>query len=169
MSGYLETYGAGVDRRLRIIKIAVLSILGALILSVILYFNFRYYSQQRRVESFLEAVRSQDLQRAYDIWGCNAQNPCRDYSFEKFKEDWGPKGEYIRFASGAVKYIEPCGDGLIFTIEKPDGEPLALWYGRNDPSLGFSPWSICPEKGVQGITLRKIRIFFSKLFSGKSQ
>ncbi len=167
MSGYLESYGAGEERRNRIIFWSIAGLLITLIVSTILYFSLRFYSQGKRVESFLTAVRAKDYQRAYAIWGCGPQNPCRDYAMNKFMEDWGPNGAYTAMAGGALNYIEPCGDGLIYTIETPgQPNPLVLWSGKDDPSLGFAPWALCPEKGVGGISLRKIRLVIHRALHG---
>jgi hypothetical protein len=167
VSGYLETYGAGEERRNRIILWTILGLLAAIILSTILYFTFRFYSEEKRVDSFLAAVRGGDYQRAYSIWGCGDQHPCRDYAMNKFLEDWGPNGAYTPMASGELKYVEPCGPGLIYTIEKPgQPNPLVLYTTKGDPTLGFSPWALCPEKGVGGISLRKIRLVISRLIHG---
>lgn len=164
MSGYLENYGAGVDRRLRIIKWTVAAALTTLILGTLLYFTFRFHSEESRVESFLAAVKSRDYPKAYSIWGCGEQHPCPDYSMEKFLEDWGPNGAYAPLAAGDLKYIEPCSNGLLFTVVNPGKDPLVLRSDKNDPTLGFAPWALCPEKGVQGISLRKIRLFLSRQF-----
>lgn len=166
MSGYLETYGAGEERRNRIIFWSIAGLLSFLLLFTVLYFAFRYYSEARRVESFLQAVKAQDYQRAYSIWGCGPQHPCRDYAMEKFMEDWGAKGAFTNMADGELNYIEPCGVGLIYTIEKPGREPLILYTDKNDPAMGFSPWPLCPEKGVSGITLRKVRLFLRQHLGG---
>lgn len=165
MSGYLETYGAGEERRNRIVLWSIIGLLSTLILATILYFMFRYHSQEQRVESFLSAVKLQDYPRAFAIWGCGPQHPCRDYAMEKFMEDWGPKGAFTSMADGKLNYVEPCGVGLIYTVEKPGQQPLVLWTDSTDPMMGFAPWALCPEKGVSGITLRKVRLFLKQHFA----
>lgn len=168
MPGYLETYGAGEERRNRIIFRSIAGLLIALLLSTLLYFNFRFYSAERRVESFLAAVQARDYPRAYSIWGCGEQHPCRDYAMNKFMEDWGANGAYTPMASGKLNYVEPCGDSLIFTIETPgQPDPLVLLTIKGDPTMGFAPWALCPEKGVGGISLRKVRLFVSRLIHGQ--
>ncbi|MEO8657702.1 MAG: hypothetical protein ABI693_04490 [Bryobacteraceae bacterium] len=167
MSGYLENYGAGEERRNRIVLWSVLGLLSVLVLSTLLYFQFRFYSEEKRVQSFLAAVRAKDFDKAYAIWGCNAQQPCRDYAMSKFMEDWGPSGTSAGLVGGDLKYVEPCGVGLIYTVETPGRQPLLLYTSKIDPTLGYSPWAICPEKGVSGITWRKIGLFVKRLFSGE--
>ena len=169
MSGYLENYGAGEERRNRIVRWSVIGFFATLIAGSTLYFTFRFHSEEKRVGSFLAAIKKGDYASAYGIWGCSAEHPCRDYALSKFMEDWGANGAYVKLAGGELTHVEPCGIGLIYTIETPGLQPLILYTDKNDPTLGFSPWAICPEKGVQGITLRKIGIFLRRLFSGDQQ
>ena len=91
MSDFLSGYGAGEERRSKIVWRSIAAVAAVLVVAAILYFTFRGYRQKKRVESFLELLGRQDFQAAYQLWGCTSAAPCRDYSFDRFMEDWGAK------------------------------------------------------------------------------
>lgn len=167
MPEYLEGYGVEDERRERRIKRAVIATVVLLVAGEALYLGFRNYSARKQVNLFLEYLRKQDYQSAYRLWGCTENSPCRDYSFERFLEDWGPKSQHADAAAAAVKKMPArscgpgvlytltsiaahtlgergcdCGSGVIFTLSFPKGEEV-LWYERKDGTLGFAPWPAC--------------------------
>jgi len=90
MGGYLQTYGEGEERRNRVIKILILSIIGLLILLWALYLFFHNYYEKQTVSRFLEQVNKQDYAGAYADWGCTTAAPCKNYDYNRFLQDWGP-------------------------------------------------------------------------------
>src|SRR5947209_2022439 len=97
MSSYLEAYGEGEAqraRRVRLVKRGSIILLLLLILAGLAYAVFKNYPEEQRVKMFLETLRKQDYQTAYRMWGCTEATPCRDYSFQKFLDDWGPKSPH---------------------------------------------------------------------------
>src|SRR5215470_997695 len=145
MPGYLEQYGAGDEKREKKVRWIVLSSLGAGLLGLILYFSFRDYKEEHRITGFLEALNRGDYKGAYSFWGCTAENPCREYAFDKFLEDWGEKGVNAKFVHGSLGDTERCGSGFIADIAA-GGEHTALWVERSTGVVGYAPWSECPEK-----------------------
>ncbi len=117
MGGYLEQYGAGEERREKIIRNLALVGLAAAALGVVLYFTFRNYRETRQVEQFLELLRRQDYAAAYRMWGCTQARPCRDYNLERFLEDWGPKAGHGSPAATRIAKTKSCSSGVIYTIE----------------------------------------------------
>ena len=104
MGGYLEAYGAGEERRVRrvrLLKISLIVLVCASILGAVLYAVFKNHAEERQVKTFIEALRKPDYQAAYRMWGCNESHPCRDYSFDKFMEDWGPQKRARQRSLGA--------------------------------------------------------------------
>ncbi len=150
MPGYLETYGAGEEKRERRLLWIVGSTLGIGLLGTILYFSFRDWPLERRVKHFVEAVQRQDYKAAYTYWGCTAEAPCREYNYEKFLEDWGPKGVYTRAAlGGKVVDSERCGSGYIAALGGAGAEDVALWVEQSTRIVGYAPWRECPEKKLR--------------------
>ena len=143
MAGYLEAYGAGVDRRLKIYRWAALAAVAVLIVAVILYFQFRDYPEQKKIQGFLNSLQSQDYKAAYSYWGCSESHPCRQYSFEKFLEDWGPKSPHANARQAKLATKKSCTNGVIQFIEFPGQDDVQLWVERKDKVIGFAPWPVC--------------------------
>lgn len=141
MAGYLEGYGVGEERRERIVKRLVISAIVLVIGAIAMYFLFRTWPARHQANAFLDALRQHDYQTAYRLWGC--AQPCKDYSFEKFMEDWGPKSGFANAASASVKRTRYCDSGVIVTLNSPQGSEVPLWYERHDGTLGFAPWPVC--------------------------
>jgi hypothetical protein len=143
MAGYLEDYGVEESRRSKFLGRMIVSLIVAVILVIIGYFVFRTYPAKRQVRAFLADLQKGDYQGAYRSWGC--AKPCRDYSFERFLEDWGPKGE---FAKGTAEIAKSryCDTGVIVTLKPAGGREVPLWYQNSDGSLGFSPWPVCAPR-----------------------
>ncbi|MGE5487753.1 MAG: hypothetical protein ACM3ZB_08050, partial [bacterium] len=139
MAGYLEQYGQAELRRERVIRWLMIATAVITIGTLVGYFTLRTYPARRQASSFLEALNKGDYKAAHRMWGC--PEPCTRYPFDKFMEDWGPKGEY----AGATKIADTsfCKAGVIVTLESPRGDNLALWYVRSDGSRGFSPRPGC--------------------------
>jgi len=141
MAGYLEHYGEGEVRRERVIRWLIISAAVLVAGTIAGYFILRTYPARRQASNFLEALKQGDYKSAYRMWGC--AEPCRRYPFEKFMEDWGPKGEYAGVTSIAKTSF--CNTGVIVTLQSRSGGGVALWYERSDGTLGFAPWPVCAE------------------------
>lgn len=144
MSGFLEEYGVGDQRREKVVRWLVISAIVLTIAVLAGYFTLRTYPAKRFTARFLEALRQKDYRSAYRMWGCD--KPCRDYSFEKFMEDWGPNGEFADPGRAGVRKTRFCNSGVIVTLKSPAGRDVPLWYERSTATLGFSPWPVCVER-----------------------
>jgi len=58
---------------------------------LIFYAVFKNHSEQQQAKAFVASLIAQDYQGAYRMWGCTDANPCRDYPFNRFMDDWGPR------------------------------------------------------------------------------
>jgi hypothetical protein len=143
VTGFLDSYGAGAERREKIVKRMVLGALAALVVAVTLYFVFRNWGEDRQARLFLDLLKKQDYQSAYRLWGCTPATPCRDYRFEKFMEDWGPQSAHGNTAAVRIAKTRSCADGVIYTLEYGKDDSLLLWVGREDKVLGYAPWPSC--------------------------
>src|SRR5271170_699910 len=109
MAGYLEGYGAGEEQRENLIKkIAILTV-AALVLGISLFAYFRNYSQEHTIKQFLTLLQSKDYQSAYAMWHASA----RDYPFDKFMDDWGPKSTHPDPHSFHLTNADACGSGVV--------------------------------------------------------
>ncbi len=143
MAGYLDSYGVGEEKRERIVKRAVIAVLVLLVVSGVLYFMFRNWREDRQMRLFLDLLRKQDYQAAYQLWGCGPSTPCRDYQFDRFLEDWGPKNPRGDPAAARISKTRSCETGVIYTLEYGKDDPLLLWVARSDRVLSFAPWPSC--------------------------
>jgi hypothetical protein len=156
MAGYLEGYGAGEAQRERKLFLWIGSILGVALLGTILYFSFRDYKHEQTMKNFLDAVRKQDYKTAYAFWGCSEAAPCRDYSFTKFSEDWGPTGTNAKYVSSSLSDTERCGTGYIGALGTSPNQ-IFLWVERATGVLGYSPWNGCPERKLRVMRWLKMK------------
>ncbi len=60
MAGYLDQYGAGDERRAKIVKRTIGVVLAAIVLTLLPWYLFKNHSQEKIVKNFLALVRQQD-------------------------------------------------------------------------------------------------------------
>jgi hypothetical protein len=142
MSGYFENYGVADARRSKIIRNLVISGVALVILALVLYFTLRTLPAKRTVNTFLEDLRRQDYKAAYVVWGC--ATPCRDYSFDRFMRDWGPKGAALSSPSAGIRGAQYCSSGgVIVSVGTSKTDTVDLMYDRANHTLSFAPWPVC--------------------------
>ena len=144
MAGYLEQYGAGDERRIKIVKTAVISVLTLAIAGGALFFIFHNYREESRVKQFYALLKSKDYKGAYALFGCTDTKPCRYYGFDKFQEDWGPNTGHDDLSNVRISRSRSCGSGVLLTVEYGANQQEKLWVERHDMSIGFPPVQGCP-------------------------
>lgn len=143
MAGYLDHYGAGEERRERIIKTTVLVLVGLLIAAGVAYWFLKNWRQERQARLFFEELSRQNYQAAYAMWGCTEAQPCRDYPFEEFMKDWGPQAGRGAPSEFRIVRSRSCGSGVILTVDTGQRQEK-LWVERKSLVIGFSPLPGCP-------------------------
>jgi hypothetical protein len=143
MAGYLDQYGAGEERRGKIIKTVVISVLLLVVVGGSLMFVFHNYREERQVKEFLSLLGSHDYKAAYALFGCTDAKPCRYYPFDKFMEDWGPASGRSGFEGARITRSRSCGSGVLMTVDYGNRQEK-LWVERQDMSIGFPPVQGCP-------------------------
>ena len=143
MAGYLDQYGAGEERRIRIIKTFVISIVTLAVLGGIVFFVFHNYRQERQAKHFFELLQAHDYQAAYSLW-VRSESDRRGYPFDKFMEDWGPKSGHADVSRFRITRSRSCGSGVILTVDFGSNQQEKLWVQRDDLTIGFSPLAGCP-------------------------
>jgi hypothetical protein len=145
MAGYLDHYGAGEERREKIIKWVVVSVLALLIGGGLLYAAFRDYPEERQAGSFFRLLEQRNYQAAYALWGCTTPDAraCHDYPFADFMKDWG--ADTAAVTSADVLDGESCGSGVIVDVDTGKAGEKKLWVERNTHFLGFPPFDRCPQ------------------------
>ena len=143
MPGYLDQYGAGVERRIKIIKTAVFSLLGVIVAGAVLTFIFYNYRQEQQIKLFFEKLAARDYQGAYTLWVRTEQDR-RGYPMESFMRDWGPASPHADVSGFRIAKSRSCGTGVIMTVDFAKGSEEKLWVQREDLTIGFSPLPGCP-------------------------
>jgi hypothetical protein len=144
MAGYLDQYGAGEERRGKIIKTVVISLVLLVVVGGSLLFIFHNFREERQVKEFISLVGNHDYKAAYALFGCTDAKPCRYYPFEKFMEDWGPASGRTGFESARIVRSRSCGSGVLMTVDYGKNQQEKLWVERQDMSIGFPPVQGCP-------------------------
>lgn len=163
MSSYLEAYGAAEEKRakaVRILKITVICLLSAVTAGLILYGIFKNYSEERQVKTFIALLQKKDYPAAYRMWGCTETQPCPNYTFDRFLEDWGAHSSHADASSAHIGLSQACGTGVVLRIDYSNAEPTPMWVERDTKIIGFAPWPECPGRHLRiGAWLRSL---FSK-------
>ena len=159
MAGYLEGYGAGEERRETLLKRVALIVVVILVAGGTLFLVFRNYSEKQTVKQYLTLLRAGNYQAAYTMWHADP----REYPFQKFMEDWGPKSSHASASSLHIENVEACGSGVVFGLTYPGQEPISLWVERANNAISFSPWPQCPGRHWHMLA------FVKSLFGKKNQ
>src|SRR5260370_623199 len=136
MSSYLEDYGASEERRAkrtRLIKLGFISTISVVFVALIFYGVFKNHSEQQQAKAFVASLIAQDYQGAYRMFGCTDTSPCRDYPFNKFLDDWGPKSTHADESSAHIGLSQSCGSAVVW-----------LWCGRTK-----SPPPLSDDEGTR--------------------
>ena len=160
MAGYLDQYGAGDERRARIIKRTVAAVVAVIVFTVLPWYLFKNHAQEGVVRNFLDLVRKQDYAAAYKAWGCGQPRACSGYSYDRFLEDWGPKSS-VDMKLLRIEDSQSCGTGVMLTVRASRDRQDTLWVEKSDPAISFAPTPVCPGKSFWGmaahLTLGKLR------------
>jgi hypothetical protein len=149
MSGYLEIYGAGAEKRGKRIRLLAIAAIVIIVAGGGLYLALRNYFEVRQAERFFDLLRKQDYRAAYSLWDCTGANPCGSYPMERFLEDWGPKGTHADLSALKITKTRGCDDGVIVVADFGKGPVENLWVDRGKRNLAFSPWPVCRPLGSQ--------------------
>jgi hypothetical protein len=149
MAGYLENYGAGEAKREGLLKWGILSAIGVLVLSVVLFYSFRHFRERQVLDTFLDDLRKKDYKAAYATWGCTESNPCRYFAYDKFLEDFGPQGRYKDASSPKMTQKWSCVGGIIRVIEFGAGNDVDLLIDYDKRLVSYAP----PRNMWRGCTI----------------
>ena len=140
--GYLEQYSDAETRQERLetlLKrtVVILLVVGALGGSFYLW--FKNYKEEKRVEQFLTTLDRGDYPAAYAFWGCRVEEPCPNYDFKSFLEDWGPSSPIGKLQNYRLVRSRERDSGVVVTIMANNQPEIKLWVEKKNGILGFSP------------------------------
>ena len=150
MSEFLSQYGAADETREKLVRWAliVVAVLAGLwvvdwVLTTYGTYNLRDVREQWQAHKYFRLLSEKQYEAAYRMWGCTPDKPCRDYAFNKFMDDWGPKSPAANPSKRNVHAVRHCKTGIIEVMDFGAGEPLNLWVESKDLTLSFAPWPVC--------------------------
>ena len=150
MASYLESYGAIEERKARnrtFVKRGLIVLVCAIAAALLLYGIFKNYHQEQVAKTFLTHLRNHEYQQAYRMWGCTEQTPCRDYTFAKFMEDWGPASSYAKASDARIALSQSCGNGVFIRMQySNDAAAIIVEKGTDIISFAPSGWTECPGR-----------------------
>lgn len=152
MAGYLDQYGAGEERRNRIVIRSIVALLSTVVVVVLGWYLFLNHHQESVVKAFVAALKRGDTQGAYVIWGCTVAlsgpgaKPCPDYPYDKFLKDWGPGPDGPDLSVIGLTDSEQCNNAVMLTLRVNPKRTEQLWLDRNNDAVSFAPFSICPQQ-----------------------
>ena len=136
MTGLLEgDYGAGEERRERVIKIIVVSVLALTVIAGTVYFFFHNYRQEQQVKQFMKRLEARDYQGAYNLW-TGSDSARAGYPMSDFMRDWGPPVDVSGFA---ILDSESCDKSVIVDVDAGHAGDRKVWVDRARLSMSFPP------------------------------
>jgi hypothetical protein len=152
MAGYLDQYGAGEERRNRIIIRSVLAVIAVAVVSTLTWYLLLNHHQEAVVRDFIAALKRGDTRGAYRIWGCGGSNQCRGYEYEKFVKDWGPGPDGPDLNVIGLTDSEQCNDAVLLTLQVNLKRVEQLWVTHDSDNISFAPVlpgytsAFCPQQ-----------------------
>jgi hypothetical protein len=136
MAGFLDEYGAGDERRARIVKMIAVSVVLAAILFGLGYFFLRNYRQEQQAKRFFQLLEAHNYQAAYDMW-VSSDSEREAYPMNAFLQDWGPAAMDVR--NFTIMDAESCGNSVIVDTDVGPAGDRKVWVNRQTLELGFGP------------------------------
>ncbi len=139
MGSYMAGYGAGDERRGRVIRYIVFGVLAALILAWASYAIAHDYTEKHVAKHFLAQLNERQYQAAYSTW---CPKPCEQYDYSRFMADWGDP----KIASPwKIDSTESCKAFLTVNVTANGAELQSLSVERGTNVLSFAPAPECQE------------------------
>jgi len=149
-----QPYDAASARKKRNLIIALVFVL---IVIALVWWQLRYWPEERIVDHFFDALQQQNYAQAYGIWMHDPdwkQHAAKysRYSYDDFIKDWGPGGEWGLIKShkldGAAvphgysgsKFAVSSGVVVVVTVNDRIADKAHIWVQKEDKTLGFSPY-----------------------------
>lgn len=156
MGSYLQQYGSGDERRIRIIKTVIIACSIVVVVAIAAYLFFQNYPEKQVVKHFLGEINARQYEAAYHDWGCTPSHPCRDYDFNRFMQDWGAKVS----SPWKIASVDGCKTFVTVNVQASGAELESLGVQRGTHTLSFAPSPECQERQWRW------KQFFHKIFGG---
>lgn len=127
------------------IVVVIVAAIGAWLWFLQIPWQLWHWPADHKVNNFLAAVESGDLQKAYGLWNNDAnwqQHPQQfgPYNFQEFQKDWGPASDYGTIKSHTIIVSRRVGNGVVVGLDINGGKtPIFLRVDGATKTIGFSP------------------------------
>ncbi len=124
------------------------------------YFFLYYWPEKHAVDKFFQAIEQKDFEMAYGIYEADPgwkqhQEKYQDYTFNQFRQDWGPQGEYgvitshqVDCATELPKKDFHSASGVIVVVKiNQRAEAKSLWVEKKSKSISLSPREVLCHAG----------------------
>ncbi len=150
------SFNAAGARKRRNIIIGLLILLAVVGIFTWLFWN---WPAEHRVNRFFTALEHQQFEKAYGIWNNDPdwqqhadKYKTSGYPYNKFLDDWSLNGEYGKITSYKILYAtSSLGNSTLMAISV-NGRKSLLTLGVSHGVIGFTPFSLTPQKGQFGLT-----------------
>src|SRR5262249_33581178 len=137
-------------------NIIILSLVALAIIGIFVW-TFWNWPAEHRVNRFFAALEQQQFEKAYGIWNNDSewqQHPdqYKNYPYNKFLDDWSLNGEYGKITGHKILYAtSSLGNTTLMAVEV-NGRRKPTTLGVTHGVIGFTPFSLTPQKGQFGLT-----------------
>ena len=139
--GYMDQFGVAEARKEQRRWRTLLTLLAIVVVAASLFYWFKNCRQEQRVKEFLATLERSDYPGAYAFWGCRVEQPCPNYSYKDFLEDWGPDppSPIGKLRSYRLGTSHARGSGVEIPVVLNDRVQKKLWVEKSNSTLGFAP------------------------------
>ena len=91
------------------------------------------------------AIEAKDYSHAYALWNSDPDwqqhlDRYKLYTFDQFKKDWGPSGDYGVITKAKIVVTKEYGSGVVIGVRVNDNPKiLFLWVEKKSKTIGYSP------------------------------
>jgi hypothetical protein len=136
----------------------ILALIVLVIVIGLVWWQFRFWPEEHRVDRFFDALQQQNFEPAYGIWMHDPdwkQHPDKysQYPYNDFIKDWGPSGEWGIIKShhvdgtksppasyGGSPFAPVSGVVVQVTVNDRVADKAHIWVQKDDKTLSFSPY-----------------------------
>ena len=140
MESYLADYGIEDERRGKVIRYIVISVVTVQLIGGFSYAVFRNYPEKHVAKEFLTLLNEHNYQAAYAIWCPKA---CEHYDFKRFMADWGANKQAA--SQWKIDSTDSCKAFLTVNVTADGAELQSLSVERGTNVLSFAPAPECQE------------------------
>jgi hypothetical protein len=127
------------------VVLLVVAIAGTILWVLQVPWQFWHWPSDHKVNQFMAAVESGDLNKAYGLWNNDPnwqQHPqqYQPYGIGDFIKDWGPSSDYGTIKSHRIFISHRVGNGVVIGLYvNGNSKPLFLRVDGGAKTIGFSP------------------------------